>query len=123
MKFTRDDISSVTVRHVEPGRIRIGDEFYDRDLVLTAEKVLEDAAPADLASVHERDIAALLALDPDVVLVGSGWKPMLPPRDLLFALARRGIGLECMDTPAACRTFNILVNEGRQPAAILKICE
>jgi uncharacterized protein len=41
----------------------------------------------------------------------------------MFALARRGIGLETMDTPAACRTFNILVNEGRRPTAILKISD
>jgi uncharacterized protein len=123
VKFTRDTISAVTVRDVEPGRIRIGDDTYLRDIILTADEVLEDSAPEDLGSAQEEDIAALLAFEPDVLLLGSGWKPILPPKDLFFALARRGIGLECMDTPAACRTFNILVNEGRRPAAVLKITQ
>jgi uncharacterized protein len=54
-----------------------------------------------------------------MLILGTGWRQCLPPRDLMFGLARRGIGLEMMDTPAACRTFNILIAEGRRPAAIL----
>jgi uncharacterized protein len=44
---------------------------------------------------------------------------VFPPRELVFALARRGIGLEFMDTPAAARTYNVLASEGRQVAAVL----
>ena len=54
-------------------------------------------------------------------MIGAGWSPALPPRELTFAMARLGIGFEVMDTPAACRTFNILVAEGRRPAAVLVI--
>jgi len=121
VKFTRDAFSAVTVRDVAPGRIQIGEETYTRDIVLTAEAVLEDAVPADFATIREADIAAILEVEPEMLILGTGWTAMLPPRELFFALARRGLGLETMNTPAACRTFNILVDEGRRPAAILKI--
>ena len=123
VRFTRDDKSAVTVRDVEPGCIRVGEQTYLHDVVLTAEEVLDEAAAIDLDSLDESDISAVLEREPEMLLLGTGWQAMLPPRDLMFALARKGIGLEVMSTPAACRTFNILISEGRRPAAILKITE
>ena len=55
----------------------------------------------------------------DVILLGTGPANIFPPRDLVFAMARRGIGFEVMDTRAACRTFNVLVGEGRRVRAAL----
>ncbi len=108
---------------IEPGSIRIGDEVISSDVILTPDEVIQEAFPADIAAILEDDIAAALNTEPEILILGTGWTPTLPPSGLLFALARRGIGLETMDTPAACRTFNILVNEGRRPTAILKIIE
>ena len=121
MKFTREEISRVTIRNVEPGSVRIGENTYTRNVVLTAGELLDHAIDADFTSLRIEDIGFVLDAEPEMVLIGSGWTSMLPPKDLVFALARRGIGLEVMDTPAACRTFNILINEGRRPVAILKI--
>jgi uncharacterized protein len=121
VKFTRDAFSAVTIRGVAPGRIQIGEKTYTRDVVLTAESVMENTIPVDFAVMSEADITAILEAEPEMLILGTGWSAMLPPRELLFAMARRGLGLESMNTPAACRTFNILVNEGRRPAAILKI--
>ena len=67
------------------------------------------------------DVASIIALQPEIIVYGTGWSPVLPPRDLTFALARKGIGFEVMDTPAACRTFNILISEDRDVAAILRL--
>jgi uncharacterized protein len=75
----------------------------------------------EIDKLGEEHLRALLETDPEMIIVGSGWSAAFAPRDLVFALARRGIGLEFMDTPAACRTFNILVNEGRRPAAVIKV--
>jgi uncharacterized protein len=123
VKFTREEISEVTIRNVEPGSIRIGENTYSRNVVLTAGELLDRAIDEELDTLQVEDIDFVLATEPEMVLIGSGWTSMLPPKDLVFALARRGIGLEVMNTPAACRTFNILVNEGRRLAAILKILE
>ena len=65
--------------------------------------------------------SAVFAEQPDVVLLGTGAANIFPPRELTFAFARRGIGLEVMDTAAAARTFNVLANEGRRVAAVLYI--
>ena len=126
MQFTRDPVMAVTIRHVERGRLRIGDTEYRRTIAVTAEEVLGDQAwPAVGELAIERltmeHLEPLLATEPEIVLLGTGWQPALPPRELTFAMARRGIGCEVMDTPAACRTFNILVGEGRRPAAILTL--
>ncbi|HEX9851380.1 MAG TPA: MTH938/NDUFAF3 family protein, partial [Woeseiaceae bacterium] len=75
----------------------------------------------DLASLSETHLRPLLAGEPELIIVGTGWQPVFAPRELVFALARRGIGLETMDTPAACRTFNILLADGRKLAAIIKV--
>ena len=54
---------------------------------------------------------------PEIVLLGTGATNVFPPRELTFAFARKGIGLEVMDTAAAARTFNVLANEGREVAS------
>lgn len=121
MKFTRDQLTAVTVRRVEAGRIQVGEVTITEDVVLTADGVLAQDLTADVEALSEADLEALLPDDPEVVILGTGETAVFPSRELTFALARRGIGLEVMDTRAACRTFNILISEGRRPAAILKI--
>ncbi|MDA0679350.1 MAG: MTH938/NDUFAF3 family protein [Proteobacteria bacterium] len=121
MKFVRDPGSMVTVRHVEKGKIRIGNEELTRNVVLFRDTIQRgwQAADTDKPGVH--DLEDLLKKNPEMIIYGTGWKTCLPPRELVFALARRGIGFEMMDTPAACRTFNVLVGEDRDVAAVLII--
>jgi len=121
MKFVRESISAVTVRRIEPGRITIGDETHTGSVVLFRNSVERGWPAADDAAIGYPDIAAFLDDDPEIVLFGTGWESRLPPRGLVFELARKGIGFESMDTPAACRTYNILVSEGRDVAAFLKV--
>jgi len=119
VKFTKDPVSSLTIRRVEPGRLGIGEATYEQTVALTTDSVLDDLDVSSIAELGEEDLEPLLDTQPEVIVVGTGWSPARPPRELVFSMARRGIGLEIMDTPAACRTFNILVAEGRRPAALL----
>jgi uncharacterized protein len=123
MQFTREQISEITVRQVEPGRIRIGNDVLHNNVLLTAEREIHDWGIDDIGQLDEDSLTAILDDAPEMIVVGTGWKAVFPPRDLVFALARRGIGFETMDTPAACRTFNILINEGRRAAAALIVKE
>ncbi len=123
MSFTRDQISALTIHQVEPGAIRIGDETVTESVLIFRDEIQRDVSLQDVAALQEQDLDELLAKGPEIVILGTGWKTQRPPRDLVFAMARRGIGFECMDTPAACRTFNILLSEGRDAAAILIIRE
>ncbi len=101
--------------------IKVGDQAITCNVTLFRETVdsgwmldADGELPADV-------IDALIEQRPEVIVVGAGWQSRLPPRDLMFRLAREGIGFEIMDTPAACRTFNILVSEDRDAAALLVI--
>ncbi|MBN9463534.1 MAG: Mth938-like domain-containing protein [Burkholderiales bacterium] len=87
-------------------------------------------APADAVTPWEVDgfealapahFEAVLALAPEVVLLGTGTRQRFPHPRLTEALARARIGVEVMDTPAACRTYNILMSEGRRVVAALML--
>lgn len=120
MKFTRDPVSDITIRQVRPGAITIGSKEISSDFLITADGKVRTCELPALGDLGEEHLQALLDGDPELIVVGTGWTAAFPPRALVFALARRGIGLETMDTPAACRTFNILIGEGRRPAAMIK---
>ncbi len=119
MKFIREAQSLVTVRHIEQGMIKVGNEEITENVILFRDSIQRAWQPGKLQELVEDDLATLIEQRPEIIIFGSGWKPCLPPRALVFALARRGIGFESMDTPAACRTFNILVSEDRDVAAAL----
>jgi uncharacterized protein len=118
LKFTRDQLSAVTIRHVDSGAIKVGDEVLKDSFALSPDEIIRDWQATRIDQLCEDDFGQLLAANPEMILLGTGAKPEFPPRELVFSLARRGIGLEVMDTAAACRTFNILVGDGRKVAAI-----
>lgn len=119
MQITRDDTTELTIRRVERGSLCIGNETVTGNVALTSEKIIRDWPDTRIEALTTDNLATVLAEKPEMIVLGTGWQQQFPPRELMFALARRGIGLETMDTPAACRTFNILVAEGRRPAAVL----
>jgi uncharacterized protein len=121
MKFTRETPSAVTVRHVEQGLIRVGEQSITESVVLFRDTVRPGLPGGRVDELSAADLAPLIDEGPEIIIMGAGWEPGLPPRELVFALARQGIGFEMMDTPAACRTFNILVSEDRDVAAILQL--
>jgi uncharacterized protein len=63
----------------------------------------------------------LVELEPEMVLLGVGARLRFPDRALLRPMEQRGIGVEVMDTPAACRTYNLLMGDGRRVVAALLI--
>lgn len=121
MKITREEKTELTIRRVESGAITIGDETLTRSVALTVDRIIREWPERRIRDLTIADLDPLLADEPEMIVLGTGDSQRFPRNELLFALARRGIGLETMDTRAACRTFNILVAEGRRPAAVLFI--
>jgi uncharacterized protein len=107
------------IRSVDADGIRIGEETYATTIMLTVDTVLETSIGKDVAELTAADFAELLDLSPEVIVLGTGQTNIFPPRELVFAMARRGVGFEVMDTGAAARTYNVLAGEGRQVAAVL----
>jgi len=119
LKFTRDPVSANVVRKIERDSLYIGDDIYSGNIGLLSDTVIDAWPDRPVADLDIDYLSPILQHQPEMVILGGGWRHTFAPRELTFALARQGIGLEVMDTPAACRTFNILLGEGRQPAAIL----
>lgn len=119
LKFTREMSGSLIIQRVTETAITINGNAYSQSIALTPEEVFADWGTKTVADLAEADFEYLLAKMPEIILLGTGRQNVFPPRELLFAFARRGIGLESMDTAAAARTFNVLATEGRQVAAVL----
>ena len=100
------------------GFVRVGERRYERNLIVTPERVLEWGA-ASFEKLAEADFEPLLGLDIDILLLGTGARQRFPHPSLTRALHAKRIGVEAMDLQAACRTFNILTVEARRVAAAL----
>jgi uncharacterized protein len=103
------------------GWVRVGGDEYRENIVLLPDAVVTGWAPEGFEALGERDFARLLDYAPEIVLLGTGKAQLFPHPRLLAALAEAHVGVEVMDTGAACRTFNILVAEDRRVAAALTI--
>ena len=88
-------------------------------LILTGRQVITEWEPEQIAELTAAHLEEVLSLDPELVLLGTGARQHFPAMDILATFHRAQIGIEVMDTAAACRTFNILVAEGRHVAAAL----
>jgi uncharacterized protein len=119
LKFTRELSARLVIRSVSETRICVNDSEYSESIVLTPDDRLTTWSGKPIDDLDEADFAAVVDTKPEVVLLGTGTSSVFPPRELTFAFARRGIGLEVMATAAAARTFNVLANESRRVAAIL----
>jgi len=106
------------VRHADSEAVTIVDRKFDRSLVVSADRVVENFPVRNVAELDATAIADVLALQPEVVLLGTGARAIFPTQALLGEFLKRGIGLETMDNAAAARTFNVLVGEGRRAVAI-----
>ena len=119
VKFTRESSARMVIRSVSEAAILVNDVHHQTSIALTGDAVLgawNDTPINELTEGHFDDV---LAAGPEIVLLGTGSSNVFAPRELTFAFARRGVGLEVMDTAAASRTFNVLANEGRKVAAVL----
>ncbi|MES9843599.1 MAG: Mth938-like domain-containing protein [Candidatus Sedimenticola sp. PURPLELP] len=120
MKFTETDPSGgYAVKAYKDGQIIIDEKVFTSSLILMPNKVIPDWRPVCFQDLASGDFRQLIDLEPDLVLLGTGEKHLFPSPALFHSLVDAGIGLESMTTPAACRTYNILMSEGRKVAAAL----
>ena len=120
MKFTldsRDDIN--LIRGYTQGEVRIGEQVAHAPCIVTAQRLILDWSARDVATLSVAQLAPIFELQPDVVLLGTGTKQTFPAGAVRQAFAARNVGLEVMDLGAACRTYNILVQEERRVVAAL----
>lgn len=120
MQISREEgILSNAISAYAEGEIRMRDRVFHASLIATRDAVIADWKPAPVEQLAIDDFARLLELSPELVLLGTGSKQRMPPPQLFAAFASRRIGLEVMDTGAACRTYNLLLSEYREVAIAL----
>jgi len=106
------------LRHADASSVTVVDRRLQRSFAVSATQVLEDLPVSNPAALDRDAIERVLALRPEVVLLGTGERAIVPPQSVLAEFLNRGIGLETMDNAAAARTFNVLVGEGRQAVGV-----
>lgn len=101
--------------------VTVTDTLYRESLVLSAEQLVSDWPVHSVEELAADHLDVVLELEPEVVLLGTGRKHAFPNPRLLKAFFELGVGFEAMTTEAACRTFNVLLSEGRKAVAALII--
>jgi uncharacterized protein len=118
MQLTQDRAEGyLFVRACTARAVTIVDRELTRSFVLAPDQVVEDWPVTTAAEFDTAAADRIAALNPEVVLLGTGERQVFPPREALFALLRRRIGVEVMDNAAASRTYNLLASEGRRAVA------
>jgi len=110
-----------TVTAYDEQGIEINAVRFDYSLIVLPETPPAAWPPATFDALTAEHFAQIEATDPDVVILGTGKRQRFVHPKLTAALNARRIGVECMDNPAACRTYNILMGEGRRVALALII--
>lgn len=95
----------------------VNERRLDTSFVLAPDHLIENWAVGDVRELSPDDLAPLLALEPELIVLGSGERQVFPPAATQAACLGRGIGLEVMTNAAAARTFNVLAGEGRRVVA------
>lgn len=106
------------LRHADAQSVVVVDRTLQRSFALSATQFIENFPAQAPDRIDAAAVDAILALQPEVVLLGTGARAVFPPQAVLAQFLKRGIGLETMDNSAAARTFNVLAGEGRRVVAV-----
>jgi uncharacterized protein len=119
MKLQADSINGPSISGYGPGWVAVNGEKFTSSIVISSMGTRMDWICASFDALQASHFEQLAALNAELVLFGSGERIRFPQPQWLQALYARRIGLETMDTQAACRTYNFLAGEGRKVVAAL----
>lgn len=106
-----------TLRGADGRHALVNDRTLTRSFLIAPDALVESWPVVDITAMRPADLEPLLALQPELVVLGSGETQAFPPAEVMAACLQRGIGLEAMTNAAAARTFNVLAGEGRRVVA------
>lgn len=109
---------SFFLRRADSSSAVVVDKTVTKSFAVSADSIVEDFPYTKSDQLDDAAVEKISALKPEVVLLGTGDRIVFPPQKILAAFLKRGIGLETMDSAAAARTFNVLVEEGRKAVGV-----
>lgn len=107
------------IRSVSEEGIRVHKDLYTGAFIISGEGVIPQWQVNGVDDINEDKLRVIFDLQPEVILIGTGKTQIFLPPPVQAHFFRRNFGFEVMTTDAACRTFNILVGEGRNVVAAL----
>ena len=116
-----DQASGYAIQSYDHDQITVSGKRFNTNLIVMPERLIEGWTTNQPQALSEEDFEILAGLEVQVVILGTGSGQAFPHPSLYHALIEKGIGIEVMTTAAACRTYNILLNEGRTVAAALML--
>jgi uncharacterized protein len=121
MKIAKENAGRNTkvIRAYAPGRINVNDVLITRSFIVAPDRLVEDWPPQRFEELSVDNLKAALALDPEILIIGTGKQQHFLTGEMMAVLGKGGIGVEVMDTAAACRTYNVLLSEDRKVVAAL----
>ncbi len=120
MKFSPiDSHGGQVINSCDPGVVVVSGVPHRNSLIVLPDRIIHDWPPGTFTDLTTRDFEILAQLKADIILLGTGPTQRFPSPALCAAVIRQGVGMETMSTASACRTFNILMSEGRRVAAAL----
>ena len=105
------------IRSITAEGIRVGDDHYDRPFIISRKQIDASWRVASVEEINAESLDPIFELKPELVLIGCGERQAFLPPAIQALFFQRNIGFEVMITDAACRTFNVLVAEGRNVVA------
>lgn len=134
MRFSPDsDFGSYTIRSYQGGQVivippsatgeppAVKELLLTRSFVISPSRLIQNWPPQSLAELTFRHLDAIFEQKPELVILGTGKVLQFPGPVISRVLNEKGIGVEIMDTAAACRTYNVLMHEGREVVAAVII--
>jgi uncharacterized protein len=103
------------------GQFKVSGKVYQGSVIVTPDQTFSWESPGGIEGLKATDFDILGAgnAKPDIILLGTGKNMAIPPPELRNSLKNKGLTIDFMDTGAACRTYNVLMAEGRRIAALL----
>ena len=124
MKMALDNAAGVNlVTSYAPGEVRIRDRLFTTSLIALPDRLFPDWEHGRPEELRATSLAAIIDQRPEVLILGTGDTQVFPDPAGLATLMDVGIGFEIMDNGAACRTYNILLAEGRRVALALMLAD
>ncbi len=114
MKFAEDDLSEgYFITLYDEDTIQVNGKNFNNSLIISSQKLKTDWPPCSPQDLNPDHFSNIIEMKPELVLIGTGNTLVFPLVETYAELIKLGVGVEIMDTGAACRTYNILSSEGR----------
>ena len=107
------------IRSISEKGICVHNDFYNRPFIISGQRIVPEWDVKSVADINEESLQVIFDLQPEVILLGTGETQVFLPPAIQVHFFQRNFGFEVMTTDAACRTFNVLVAEGRHVVAAL----